>query len=126
MVWLVHASRNTTTRFLIVVFFMFMIPSTDLFHCITGACEVLYFVFQGDASLWAAFAEFFVPVALGNTIGGVLLVALLNYSQTRERRFPDRDAKQLELGWLEWLYSRNRGSPQVTSVREEPPDESSE
>lgn len=126
MVWLVHASQDTTSRFLLVVFLMFLIPTTDLFHCITGMCEVLYYVFQGDASLWAAFADFFVPVTLGNTVGGVLLVALLNYSQTRERRFPDRDASQLELSWAEWLYSRNRGQPQVTSVSDGNPDESTE
>jgi hypothetical protein len=84
---------------------------------------VLYFVLQGDASLWAAFADFFAPVALGNTVGGVLLVALLNYSQTRDRRFPDRDASQLELSWAEWLYSRRRGQPQVTSFSDEESDE---
>lgn len=114
MVWLVHASRDTTTRFLLVVFLMFLIPSTDLFHCITGACEVLYVVFQGGATLWAAFAEFFVPVTLGNIVGGVLLVALLNYSQTAERQFPDRDANQLRLSWAEWLYSRSTGRPRWT------------
>lgn len=84
---------------------MFLIPSTDLFHCITGTCEALYFVFQGNASLWAAFAEVFVPVTLGNIDGGVLLAALLNYSQTAERQFPDRDPSQLKLSWAEWLYS---------------------
>jgi hypothetical protein len=50
-------------------------------------------------------------------------VTLLNYSQTRERRFPDRDARQLELSWAEWLYSRRRGRPQVTSFSDEESDE---
>ncbi|MFC4990444.1 formate/nitrite transporter family protein [Saliphagus infecundisoli] len=126
MVWLVHASRDTTTRFLLVVFLMFLIPSADLFHCITGACEVLYFVFQGHASLWAAFAEFFVPVTLGNIVGGVLLVALLNYSQTAERQFPDRDANQLKLTWAEWLYSRRTGQPQTASFTGSSEDEPTE
>ncbi|QCS44482.1 formate/nitrite transporter family protein [Natrinema versiforme] len=126
MVWLVHASRDTTTRLLLVIFLMFLIPSADLFHCITGACEVLYFVFQGNTSLWAAFAAFFVPVTLGNIIGGVLLVALLNYSQTAERQFPNRDPSQLKLSWAEWLYSRQAGGPQILPSSEENTAESTE
>ncbi|UHQ98993.1 formate/nitrite transporter family protein (plasmid) [Natrinema zhouii] len=126
MVWLVHASQETTTRFLIVIFLMFLIPSTDLFHCITGACEVLYFVFQGNESLLAAFADFFVPVTLGNIVGGVLLVALLNYSQIAERQFPNRDPSQLKLSWAEWLYSRRSGGPPATSFNPERTDKRSD
>lgn len=116
MVWLMHACRDTTARFLIIVFLMFLIPSTDLYHCITGVCEVLYVVFQGHTSLWAAFAHFFVPVVLGNTVGGVLLVALLNFSQTEDRRFSDRDPRQIELSWSEWLCGRHAGRPPVRSL----------
>ncbi|ELZ00854.1 formate/nitrite transporter family protein [Natrialba asiatica] len=126
MVWLVHASQDTTARFLIIVFLMFLIPATDLFHCITGMCEVLYFVFRGQETLWAAIVEFFVPVTLGNIVGGVLLVALLNYSQTAERQYPDRDASQLKLSWAEWLYSRQTGHPQSPSFSGENDDELTE
>jgi hypothetical protein len=79
----------------------------------------IYIVFQGHASIWTAFAGFFMPVALGNTIGGILLVALLNYGQTEDRRFPDRDPRQFELSWSEWLYGRHTGRPSTQSFVEE-------
>ncbi|MFC4986260.1 formate/nitrite transporter family protein [Saliphagus infecundisoli] len=103
MVWLTHAAREATARFLIVYMIMFLIPAGDLFHCITGACEVLYLAFVGGTDLVTAFVDFFIPVVLGNTIGGIAFVALVNYSMTAERRFSDRDRLQRELDWSEWL-----------------------
>ena len=76
MIWLTHAARDATTRFFTVFVLMFLIPSADLFHCIIGACEVLYLWFQGLAGLGACLA-FFTAVVLGNTVGGVLLVGIL-------------------------------------------------
>lgn len=105
MVWLTHAVRDSTTRFLIVFSLMYLIPSADLFHCIIGACEVLYMIFLGLAD-GLQFMYFFSAVTLGNTVGGVLLVAILNYSQTRQEKFPDRDCGQLELSWSEWLFGK--------------------
>jgi formate/nitrite transporter FocA (FNT family) len=108
MVWLNHAARDTVSRFFIVFFIMFIIPSADLFHCITGACEVFYLMFQGEAGL-GDFGHFFSAVVLGNTVGGVLLVAILNNAQTRERRFPDRDCGELTLTWREFLFGLEPG-----------------
>lgn len=111
MVWLIHAARDTISRLLIVFFLMFLIPSTDLFHCIIGACEAFFLVFDGDATLSNALLGFFLPVLLGNTLGGVLLVAILNFAQTRDTRFPDRNCGVLELSWREWLFGFHTGHP---------------
>lgn len=108
MVWLNHAARDSTTRFLIVFAIMFLVPAADLFHCIIGACEALFLVFQGEAGLLDA-GRFFGAVVVGNTAGGVLLVALLNYSQTRQQRFPFHDYNELELTWREWMFGVGRG-----------------
>ena len=66
-------------------------------HSIVGAAEVLYVVFGGDGTLLDFLGSFLAPAVLGNTVGGVVLVALLNYSQTRDRHIPDRDCRVLEL-----------------------------
>jgi hypothetical protein len=76
-----------------------------------GACEVLYLVFQGGASFGVFAWDFLVPVTLGNTVGGVFLVAILNFSQTRSERFRDRDCSALELPWREWCFARRTGAP---------------
>lgn len=122
MVWLNHAARDTITRFFIVFVIMFLVPAADLFHCIIGACEALYLVFQGEASLWEAL-RFFGAVVAGNTVGGVLLVAILNYSQTRKKRFGDRDDP--ELTWREFLFSVGRAdtSAHQNGERGEPMDQ---
>jgi hypothetical protein len=92
---------------------MFLVPSLDLFHCIIGACEVLFLVFLGEAGWYQSSVGFFLPVLLGNILGGVLLVAILNYSQTRDVLFADRDCATLELTWREWLFGQHSGHPRV-------------
>ena len=104
MVWLVHAVRDGMARILIIYLLMFTIPSADLFHCIIGSCETFYALFRGEASLLDVLWGFLTPVTLGNTVGGVLLVALLNFAQTRETRFPDR----VVLSWRAWLLGQDR------------------
>jgi hypothetical protein len=42
---------------------------------------------------------------------GVLLVAILNFSQTRMERFTDRDCSALELPWREWCLGARTGRP---------------
>ncbi len=106
MVWLNHASRDTVTRFLIVFAIMFLVPAADLFHCIIGACEMFYLIFQGDASVLEG-ARFFGAVVTGNTVGGVLLVAILNFAQTKGKRFPKRYEQKLT--WREWMFTIGRG-----------------
>ena len=53
----------------------------------------------------------------GNTVGGVLLVGILNFAQTRDARFPDRDCGQLQLTWSEWLFGLESGGPDTARHR---------
>ena len=108
MVWLNHAARDTVTRFLIVFAIMFLVPAADLFHCIIGSLEAFYLVFQGEATVAEAL-RFFGVVVVGNTVGGVTLVALLNYGQTRQKRFPNRAVNELALTWREFMFGVGRG-----------------
>ncbi len=106
MVWLNHAARETTARLLVVMILMTLIPSADLFHCIIGSCEALFLVFQGLAPLGEA-VRFVGAVLVGNTVGGVLLVGILNFAQTRGKRFPDR--ADLSLTWRELVFGKQAG-----------------
>ncbi|MFB6274196.1 MAG: formate/nitrite transporter family protein [Salinibacter sp.] len=113
MVWLNYAARSMTARILITFALIYPVAAAELAHCIVGSTEVLYVVFQGDASVWTFLVDFLSPAVLGNTVGGVLLVAILNFSQTRDRRFPHRDCGQLELTWSEWLLGHAAGRPEA-------------
>jgi formate-nitrite transporter family protein len=79
--WLVAASRDTISQALVIYVLTFLIPAAGLAHCIAGSSEVLIGVFAGEVSFLEYLGGFLVPATLGNTIGGIVLVALLNYGQ---------------------------------------------
>lgn len=116
MVWLIHAARDTAARVLVIFALTYAVGAAELAHCIVGSAETLYVVFNGQESLWAFLAHFLAPATLGNTVGGVVLVALLNYSQTRNRRLQNRDQRALTLDWSEWLFGNHIGQPVTPSI----------
>lgn len=81
MVWLVHAVTDTLSRMVIVSLLMYFIGVSDLFHVVTGTVEVLYLVFEGESSFWGIWHRFVLPVLVGNIIGGVGFVTILNTAQ---------------------------------------------
>jgi formate/nitrite transporter FocA (FNT family)/protein-disulfide isomerase len=119
MVWLNYAARSMTARLLIIFGLIYPVAAAELAHCIVGSTEVLYVVFEGGATFGDFLFGFLVPAVLGNTVGGVLLVAILNFSQTRDRRFPHRDCGQLELTWTEWLFGHSAGQPEAEGRAED-------
>jgi formate/nitrite transporter FocA (FNT family) len=79
--WMVAASQDTISQIFFTWLLVLLIPATGLAHCIAGSAEVLISVFSGETS-WAEYlGRFLVPATLGNTIGGLVLVTLLNYGQ---------------------------------------------
>lgn len=107
LVWLIHAARDTVARLLLIWLVIYLQVSAGLFHCIVGSVETLYTVLTGSASLGAYVADFLVPVTLGNTVGGVVFVALLNWAQfsvDKGRNLGER------LGWREWWFGTGRAS----------------
>lgn len=79
MVWLLPADQDS--RMLIIVFITYIIALCRFPHVIAGAVDAAFLVQIGQASLTDFFVRFFVPTLLGNIVGGVALVAALNYGQ---------------------------------------------
>lgn len=79
--WLVAASRDTITQAFFIFVLAFLIPAIDLTHCIAGSSEILVGVFSGEVSLSEYLGAFLLPTTLGNIVGGLFLVTLLNYGQ---------------------------------------------
>lgn len=79
MVWLLPAAEAGRVQIIIII--TYVVALGQFAHIIAGSIDTLYLVNSGSLS-WAAFAgSFFLPTLLGNCIGGVSLVALLNYAQ---------------------------------------------
>ncbi len=96
MVWLVHSSRDNISRIVFVWLIMYLIGAAELFHCITNSLELFYLAFNGGLDTLAFFTDFMIPVTLGNIVGGVVFVAILNYMQINRNVF-DQYGEKLSL-----------------------------
>jgi formate/nitrite transporter FocA (FNT family) len=115
VVWLDFAARDTISRFFLVYIAFLMIPLADLFHVVVSFTELMYLVYLGEAAFASGLVGFVLPVFLGNTIGGVLLVTIVNYFQTTERRLETarEDGVERQLSIREWIGGGSVGRTYV-------------
>jgi formate/nitrite transporter FocA (FNT family) len=86
MVWLLPAAERSRVSVIIII--TYIVGLAGLSHIIAGSVEALYAVVNG-ASSWQHYAAgFLLPAFIGNSVGGVLLVSILNYAQVA----PEADA----------------------------------
>jgi len=79
MVWLMPGAEQL--RLFVIVIVTYFVGLGSFSHIVAGSVEVLYVVATGGLS-WAQYlGGFLLPVFIGNVIGGVTLVSLLNYAQ---------------------------------------------
>jgi formate/nitrite transporter FocA (FNT family) len=78
MVWLLPSARSA--RLLTVLLVTYVVALGHLAHIIAGSVEAAYAVLTGAASLRDYFLAFLLPTLIGNTVGGVSLVGLLNHA----------------------------------------------
>jgi formate/nitrite transporter FocA (FNT family) len=79
MVWLLPVAE--TSRVTVIIIITYLVGIAGFPHIIAGSSEVFYALFTGTASPATALTDFFLPTLLGNTIGGVAMVAAINYAQ---------------------------------------------
>jgi formate/nitrite transporter FocA (FNT family) len=78
MVWLLPSARSA--RLATVLLVTYVVALGRLSHVIAGSVESAYAVLTGAAPYGDYALKFLVPTLIGNTIGGVSLVALLNHA----------------------------------------------
>lgn len=81
MAWIVAAARDTTAQILVIWLTTAPIAAFGFKHSIAGAIEAFYRAFVGDAPWSEMLFSFELPALLGNIIGGVVLVAMVNHGQ---------------------------------------------
>ncbi len=79
MVWLLPGAGNS--RPLIIIIITYIVALGGFAHIIVGSVEVFYLLNIGSATWSAYFLGFMLPTLIGNIIGGVSLVAALNFAQ---------------------------------------------
>ena len=78
MVWVLPGAGPARLPIILVI--TYTVAMGHFSHAIAGSCEGAFAVLTGTKSLYDYFFVFLVPTVLGNTIGGVALVAMLNYA----------------------------------------------
>lgn len=88
MSWLLGATTARGAQIVIVWICTAAISAFEFRHSIAGAIEAFYRAFVGTATWADMLGNFIAPAVLGNAVGGVVLVALLNYAQVKAELAP--------------------------------------
>ena len=101
LAWLLASTHNAVAQMALIWLTTACISAFGFRHSIAGAVEAFYRAFAGHASWGDMVSGFVIPAVLGNAVGGVVLVALLNYAQVKrdkeveeEKTNPTRHAHQ--------------------------------
>jgi formate/nitrite transporter FocA (FNT family) len=79
MVWLLPSAGSA--RFLVIFSLAYVVGLGAFSHIVAGAVPVLYVVFMGERTLAEWFGGFLIPTLIGNSVGGVAVVAALAHVQ---------------------------------------------
>lgn len=81
MVWLLPASASA--RFFVIVAVTWLIGIAQFSHVIAGSAEAAFAAMHGAIGWDQYLLDFLLPAFIGNSIGGVVFVALLNHAQVK-------------------------------------------
>jgi formate/nitrite transporter FocA (FNT family) len=82
MVWLLPGSESA--QFHVITLMTYLIAAGGFMHIVAGSVEAFLLVLNGPLTWWAMASGFFVPVLIGNLIGGTVLFALIAYAQVMQ------------------------------------------
>ena len=82
MVWLMPAAASA--RFFVIVAVTWLIGVAHFSHVIAGSAEAAFAAMHGATGWGDYLLGFLVPAFIGNSIGGVVFVAMLNHAQVKE------------------------------------------
>jgi len=117
VVWINFAARDTISRLAVVYLAFLAIPMGNLFHVVVSFTEVVYLALVTGANPLPALGGFVLPVLLGNTLGGIVLVTVVNYYQTSDQRLEiDRFQNVRRLSIREWLMGSLAGRSYVPVI----------
>jgi formate/nitrite transporter FocA (FNT family) len=91
--WVLAATHSTPAQLALIWLCTAPISAFQFRHSIAGSVEAFYRAAGGHASWGSMLGNFVVPSILGNAIGGVLLVALLNYGQVAPEKEEGKGGK---------------------------------
>ncbi|MFL4471767.1 formate/nitrite transporter family protein [Tateyamaria armeniaca] len=82
IVWMMPQAESAS--FLLIATFTWLIAAGDFTHIVAGSVEMAYLMVQGKLGFIDAMTRFFLPVFLGNVIGGTVIFTLTAYGQVKD------------------------------------------
>jgi formate/nitrite transporter FocA (FNT family) len=79
MVWLIPSAG--AVQFHVIVMITYLIAAAGFMHIVAGSVEAFFLILNGHLAAVPMITHFFVPVLIGNVIGGTALFALIAYAQ---------------------------------------------
>lgn len=81
VVWLLPFAE--TAGLWVVIILSFIIGIGHFSHVIAGSVETFTLAFMKQVSWWSVLSNFTLPALIGNMIGGIAVVAVLNHAQVK-------------------------------------------
>jgi formate-nitrite transporter family protein len=81
MAWIVNSTKNGMAQIVLIWLTTAPIAAFGFKHSIAGATEAFYRGWLGDASWFDVWFSFEFPALIGNIVGGVVLMAMVNHGQ---------------------------------------------
>jgi formate/nitrite transporter FocA (FNT family) len=78
IVWIMPSTRSA--RLFVIMILTYFVALGRFSHTVAGAVDAAFLVFSGHGSVGEFLGRFLAPTLIGNAIGGVALVALLNHA----------------------------------------------
>ena len=79
LVWMLPAAEHS--KVLVIILMTWLVGAGELAHVIVGSVETFYLAAKGLMSYGTALVGHILPTLLGNTLGGVTMVAAINHAQ---------------------------------------------
>ncbi len=81
IVWMLPSSQGSEVA--VIVIFTWLIALGDFTHIVAGSVEMAFLVVLGELGFLQAAFGFFVPVLIGNVIGGTVIFTMLTWAQVQ-------------------------------------------
>jgi formate/nitrite transporter FocA (FNT family) len=87
MVWILPSARSA--RLLVILILTYFVALGRFSHTVAGTVDAGFLVFSGNGGVSSFLAGFLAPTLIGNAIGGIALVALLNHAAVAPELQPE-------------------------------------
>ncbi len=81
IVWLIPYEK--TTGLWVIMILSYIIGIGHFSHVIAGSVETFTLAFMNQAGWWSVLGNYTLPALIGNIIGGVMIVAVINHAQVK-------------------------------------------